>query len=210
MFSLSSASVNGVQADLLFAKEVTPGKKAKEELTMWDSLLKQKDIGLYSDIELYFRVYDTDDWTEPPVANASIHVYPYGAEKAQRYVRQSQPGDLVLADNDAVSVTVTGFAWDSTLGYTAELFLVNKTEKNVMFTVEDASVNGYMEDPFYARSVGAGNCAFSRMSWSNQTLEELQISQVEQIEFTLRAYDEENWAAEDLLNTQIAISENLA
>lgn len=206
MFSISSASVNGVQIEPLFASQVAPGKQAREQIRLSDSSLEDVDIGLFSDIELYFRVYDADDWTEEPVAEPSIHIYPYGADKAQRYVRQPQPGDQVLAENEAVSVTVTGFAQDPIWGYTAQLFLENKTDQSVMFTVEDASVNGFMADPFFAASVGPGNCAFSTLSWSDSTLQELEITQVEELEFTLRAYDEEDWSAEDLLKTVVTLT----
>lgn len=206
MFAISSASINGVQIEPLFASSVAPGKQAKEQIVLSDTSLNGQDIGLYSDIELHFRVYDAEDWTEDPVAEPSIHIYPYGAEKAQRYVRQAQPGDQVLAENDAVSVTVTGFTQDPIWGYTVQLFLVNKTDKSVMFTVEDASVNGFMADPLYAASVGPGNCAFSTMSWSDSTLEELEITKVEELEFTLRVYDEADWMAEDLLNTVVTLT----
>lgn len=205
MFALSSASINGVEIDPLFASQVAPGKKAKEQIHLESTALAGKDIGPYSDIALYFRVYDAEEWMEEDVATPSIHIYPYGADQAQTFIRQPQPGDQVLADNGAVSVIVTGFTQDPLWGYTAELFLINKTDERVMFTVENASVNGFMADPLYADSVGPGNCAFSSLSWSDSALEDLGITQVETLEFILRAYDETDWSAEDLLNVSVTL-----
>lgn len=205
MFSIDSASINGVEIDPLFASQVAPGKKAKEEISLSDAALADRDIGLYSDIELHFRVYDAEDWQEEDVATPSIHIYPYGAQEAVNYIRQPHSGDQVLVDNEEVTVIVTGFTQDAIWGYTAELFLVNKTDRRIMFTAENASVNGFMADPLYADSVGPGNCAFSRISWSDSALAALEITQVEQLEFTLRAYDEADWTAKDLLKLPVTL-----
>ena len=99
----------------------------------------------------------------------------------------------------------TGYENDEIWGYTVKLFLLNKTDKLVMFSAEEASVNGYMADPFYATSVSAGNCAFSSMSWSDSTLEENGISDIEEIEFLLRAYDDDDWSVDDFVNERIIL-----
>ena len=87
--------------------------------------------------------------------------------------------------------------------HTANLFLLNKTDKTVMFSVDDASVNGFMADPFYATSVSAGKCAFSSMAWSDTTLEENGITEVEEIEVLFRAYDADDFMGEDFANAFI-------
>lgn len=43
-----------------------------------------------------------------------------------------------------------------------------------------------------------GKSSFSSMSCSDSTLEELGISQIEEIEFQLRIYNSENWSAADI------------
>ena len=75
-----------------------------------------------------------------------------------------------------------------------------------MFSVDEASVNGYMADPFYANSVSAGKCAFSSMSWSDTTLEENGITEVEEIEMLFRAYDADNWTGDDFANQTITLN----
>ena len=67
------------------------------------------------------------------------------------------------------------------------------------------TVNGYMADPFYAKSVPAGKSAFSSMSWSNSKLEENEIEEIETIEFKFRAYDERNWFNADFANDTITL-----
>lgn len=205
MFSIENAAINGVSANPLFATEVASGKKALKEINFADHTLKENGIGDCTDIEITFRVYDNDDWAADPVAKETVHVYPYGEEQATHFVRNSQPSDTVLVDNEQVSVIVTGYDPEGTFGYTVNLYFVNKTDKNIMFSVDDAAINGFMIDPFYANSVPAGKSAFSSMHWSDRSLEESKISDIEQIEFTLTASDEDDWLAEDLVNQAITL-----
>lgn len=206
MFSVSSASLNGVEANPLFASEVAPGKKANKEISFGASDLQEKEIGDYTDIGLRFRVYDANDWSAEPVAEPSVHIYPYGEEKAEKFVRTPQSGDTVLEDNDQIRITVTGYRQEDAWGYSADLFLENKTEESLMVSIDEASINGFMADPFYAETVGGGNCAFSSITWSADDLEENGIAQVEELEFKLRVYPAEDWMAEDLVNKVITLT----
>ena len=205
MFSVATASINGVECDPFFATEVAPGKKSNNDISFSTSTLKENGLSDFTDIELSFRVYDSDDWLAGNVAEETVHVYPYGEENAEVFVRQPRSGDNIIVDNDYVSVIVTGYEEDAIWGYTVNLFLLNKSEQNIMVSVDDASVNGYMADPFYANSVSAGKCAFSSMSWSDTTLEDNGITAVEEIEFTLRVHDNDNWMADDFVNEVIIL-----
>lgn len=205
MFSVQTAAVNGIEADPFFATTIAAGKKGNSKIQFSNKELYEPDIGDFTDIEITFRVYDSDDWMADAVALETVHIYPYGEENAKHYVRAAQPQDIVLIDNDSVSVIVTGFTEDSIWGYTANLYLVNKTDKELMFAVDDVSVNGFMADPFWARSLTGGKVCFTSMSWSNSTLEENGIETVEEIEMNLRAYDSNNWNAKDIFNEIVTI-----
>ncbi len=206
MFSVESAAINGVQCDPLFATKVAAGKKSNEEISFPGEELEENGVDDYTDIELTFRVYDSNDWEADAVAKETIHIYPYGEDKATKFVREAQASDNVLIDNEYVTVIATEYEDDEIWGYTVNLFLLNKTNKNVMFSVDEASVNGFMADPFYATSVSAGKCAFSSMAWSDTTLEENSITEIEEIEFNFRAYDEDDWFGNDFANETITLN----
>lgn len=206
MFAVESAAINGVQCDPFFAAEVAAGKKSNEKISFPTDVLQKNGIEQYTDIELTFHVYDSNDWAADAVAKETVHIYPCGEEAAVRFVREPQPTDQVLVDNDNVTAVVTGYEIDEIWGYTVQLFLLNKTDHAVMFSVEDASVNGFMADPFYAAQVSAGNCEFGSVSWPDSTLEENGIEEVETIEFQLRAYNAEDWMEDDLANEQVRLN----
>lgn len=204
MFSLSFSSVNGLSMDALFATEVAPGKKANEQIHFTDRELNAL-VGTFTDIELTFQVTDANDFLAKPVANPTVHVYPYGEENATVYQRPAADTDTVAVDNEYVSVIVTEYAVDPIWGYCAKLFLVNKTDKELMFTAEDVSVNGFMIDPLYAEVVEGGKCAYSFISWLETDFEDNGITEVETIELTLRVYDSTDWMADDVVNVDIEL-----
>lgn len=205
MFSVLSAAVNGVQWDPFFASEVAAGKKAIEDISFSNSELEALGMD-FTDIEITFRVYDSDDWMAEAVATETVHVYPYGEDKAELFERAPGDSDNIIVNNEQVTATVIGYDEDNIWGYTVMLFLQNKTDSEVMFSVEEVSVNGYMADPFWATSVLPGKCAFSSMSWSDTTLDECGITDVEEIEFLFRAHDYEDWMADDLANESIILN----
>lgn len=205
MFSLTSAAVNGVQTDPLFATEVAAGKKATDEISFMDSDLKDI-IDRFTDIELNFRIYDSDDWSADPVATPSVHVYPYGEEHATTYQRESLATDNILVDNEYAKIIVTGYEIDPVWGYSANLYIENKADVSIMVSADNVSVNGFMADPFFATSVSSGKCAFSSISWSEEIFEKNGIETVENIEFTLRVSNENDWLADDFVNTVITLN----
>lgn len=202
MFSVSNAAINEVQCDPLFSAEVAAGKKSNNDI----SFSVKNDIGDFTDIEIAFRVYDSNDWTADAVAEETTHVYPFGKDNAIAYVREPQGTDNTIIDNEYVTVIVTGYEHDDIFGYTANLFLVNKSDKEIMFSANDVSVNGYMMDPFYATSVIPGKCMFSSMSWLDSTFDENGITEVEEIEFTFRAHDSNDFTSDDFANELITLN----
>ena len=206
MVAVQNASVNGVETDPLFSAEIAAGKKANEEMHFMDSTLEENGVGKFTDIEITFRVYDSNDWLAEEVAIETVHIYPYGEEKAETFVREEQESDIVLVDNESVKVVVVGCEKNETWGYQVEMFLVNKTDANVMFSTDEVSVNGFMVNPLFATDVSAGKCTFSNMTIFESDLEENSIKDVTDIEFMIRAYDADNWDAEDFVNQKVTLN----
>lgn len=202
MFAVDNASVNGVKSDPLFATEVAAGKKANAEISFMDSNLEE--VGDFTDIEIAFRVYDSEDWTAESAAAESVRIYPYGKDKASTYVREDLETDVVLVDNEHVKAVVTASDPDDMWGFTLNMYLENKTNNEVMFSIDDASVNGFMADPLFATSVPAGKCAFSSATWS--ALEDEGITTVEEIEFVLSVTNSDDWTAEPYAEEDVSLT----
>ena len=206
MFSLSSASVNGVEASTYYAEEVAPGKKSNGDITFSDSDFDYNDIGDFTDILLNFRVYDSNDWLADDVAHAEVHVYPFGEENSTQFVRETQSADTILADNEYVTVIATGYDPDDFWGWSLDLYIINKTNVSVMVAIDEAAINGYMIDPFYATSVMPNTSKFSSIDWSSSDFEENNITEVEEVEFILKVYNENDWFADEYVYERITLN----
>ena len=207
MFSVYTGYINGVKCDPFFASEVAPGKKSIEEISFSTDELEENGITDITDIELVFNVYDYNDWAADYVVDAAVvNVYPYGEDKAIKFERAAKSTDIILVDNEYATVIATDFYTDDIWGYTADLYIVNKTDKEVMFSVNEVSVNGFMADPFFATTIMPEKASFESMSWSEDTFAECGITDVENIEFILDIYDANDWLADKFVNENITIN----
>lgn len=113
---------------------------------------------------------------------------------------------IVLAENNDICFKIVGAENDPLWGYTLKVYLENNTDKELLFTVDNVSVNRFMCDPFWAESVSAGMKCNSTIFWFEDELQENGISAVKEIRLTLRVYDSKNFGAEDVFYGEFTIN----
>lgn len=206
MFSVSDTSVNGFMCDPFWAATVTPGMKANEEISFSNTDFELNGITDVTDITFTLNVYDYNDWSADHLFNEVFTLYPMGEDAVQPYVRTPQAGETVLFDDENCTMIVTGFDPDNIWGYTVNVYLENKTDQSLMFSVSDAAVNGYMCDPFWATTVAPGKHSNTSISWSADEFESNGITEVESLTLPIRVYDAEDWMAEDLVSETFTLN----
>ena len=112
----------------------------------------------------------------------------------------------MLFDDDYCTMIVTGFDPENIWGYTMNVYLENKTDKNLMFSIGDAAVNGFMCDPFWAETVAPGKRSVTTVSWTSQDFEENGITEVETLTLPIRVYNADNWNDNDLIDTTFTVN----
>lgn len=197
MFTWDDVAVNGIMLDPFWAKSIMPGTKANEEVTFSKNSMKESGITKVTEITGTYRVYDHDNWGADDFAKDSFAIYPYGEDAADNTLNVD--GETLFESN-GVKMVIVGYEPDSTWGYTMKVHLENRTDKNLMFSITDSSVNGYAIDPFWAESVAPGKSSFEDISWSSSELEKNNITQVEEITMKIRVHDADDWAADDIIN----------
>lgn len=110
--------------------------------------------------------------------------------------RQSAETDQVLINNEDCLIVVTGFDPDNSWGYAVRLYLCNRTDRDLIFSVENSSVNGIMCEPYWAEIVTAGKSAISTILWDKAALNENKIEEVKEISLPMRVCSDNN--VEDL------------
>lgn len=203
-FDVSTLAANGVEIISTAAFIIPAGKMGLEKCYISESQLSKSGITDFSDIFFTMGAFEADNWEAEYVAKQSVHVYPKGQENAVPFVREAEPEDKIIADNDKVTIIVTGLSKNEDLDSQDLCFyFVNKTDKEIMFTIEDVSVNGYMMDPFFATAVHPGFSKFADTSWYEDELSDHGIDKITEIEFTMIARDANDWDAEDILNEKV-------
>ena len=110
-----------------------------------------------------------------------------------------------IADRDDFLFAIKDASTDSSSGYSWKLYIENRTDKNLLFSFEKVSVNGVMCDPFWAEVVMAGKKGTCEIMWMRDTLEERQISEVAQVDFTLNVCNDDDYAEAPLMHEQFTV-----
>ena len=207
-FSLEDVSVNGFMCDPFWAASVTPGMKSNEDISFLSSDFEMNDITTPTVIEFTLRVHDANDYTADDLVKQVFTIYPLGEEAVEEFVRTPVEGEIVLFDNEYATMIVTGADPVNIWGYGLNVFLENKTEKSLMFSASDVSVNGFMCDPFWATEVAPGKRSNTTISWFSDDFEENGITEVESITLPISVSDADDWLAEDLVNESFTIDFN--
>ena len=113
--------------------------------------------------------------------------------------------DETIVDSEDLTFTITSVSASRSGDVSFKVLCVNKTDLNLMFSWDNVSVNGYMIDPFFASTVAAGKSSNVDISFSNRSLENANIASIDELVFTLRVYDSEDWSADKLVESEFII-----
>jgi len=190
MYTIDEVSVNDFMSDPFWARSVSGGMKANEVIS-WYGLSNDGVKLPVTTTEFRLKIYDDDDWMADKLVDDVFTIAPMGEDKVMTYEREAQDGDVVLIDNETCTITAIGVDSEGFYGYEVDLYLVNKTDVPLMFSVDGVSVNGFMCDPFWASSVTAGKKEITSMSFSSSDFETNGIETVEVITlpFTVSNYE---------------------
>ena len=199
MFSWDMVSVCGYMYDPFWAEEVAAGKTVNSTIYLDTYELEQMGITFVDEITFTLNVIDSENWMET-LLKESFTIYPTGLSASTWQIPQREiPGAQVVAEDENVRFVIEGSDGENTSKYTVYVYLENNTDRNLMYSWDKVSVNGYMADPFWAMSVAAGKRACSEISFYRSDLEANGITDVSEIEFTLLVSDYDDWAADYLL-----------
>lgn len=110
-----------------------------------------------------------------------------------------------LVNDENVTFTVTEFVNNEHLGLEMHVYCENKTDKNMMFSLDGVSVCGVMFDPFWAEEVSAGKKVNSIIYFDTFALAEMGVDSVDEISFRLSVIDNDNWMDEPFVDGQFSV-----
>ncbi len=177
--------VNHYMISDLFAASVAQGKKANETVYLSSSALEAAGILNVGQIELYFHAYDSDSYdTVFDGAGAVIQTSAFEA-------MDTTPNDSGIELYNKGGIRIVGKIVDenSFWGTAVLLYLENNTGKNLTFSCENMSINGFMVSPFFASTVYDGKMAIDEITVFSSDLEENDITSIETVELAFHIYN---------------------
>lgn len=115
--------------------------------------------------------------------------------------------NLVIVENEYMTMTILekyeDKSWDE-VGYKVKI--ENKSDIDLLIGIDGVSVDGVMNDPFWATTVTAGKTSYENIYWyldsdDNQNIKS--IDDLKNVEFELSISDDETW--DTLYNESIVI-----
>ena len=205
MFAVESVSVNGYLIDPFWAKSVDAGKKATSDISFSSTRFEEAGFSVVDEIKWNLRIYDDNNLLDDRIVDDFYAIYPTGksAETVQYPARKTTATEQVVVDNSDYTFIILSAVNDDFWGYTLKCYVENKTDKNLMFDWDDVSVNGFMLDPYWSMGVGPKMKGYSEITFSDTHLEENGITTVEEIEYTLDIYDDDDWMADHLFEEKL-------
>ena len=182
VFSLDGLALDGLQVTAFLRVTVPAGQTALEEVCVIEDVVAL-GVGAPTDLAFALRVSDASGALLVP--QTVVHCYPRGAAQAVRFVREGLATDTVVVDTGDLTLIVTDYYYNRVTGYTAEIYLVNKTAVDIAVGISDSTVNGHAIDPYYAATVMAGTSFFDRIAWNAADMDAAGITTVTELVFTL-------------------------
>lgn len=112
----------------------------------------------------------------------------------------------VLLEKNGIQVYINGDPvikrgqWSDTEYLYIPIVIINNTDKVIMCTIDNTSENGWKVYGFISEEVPAGKKSKSQIEF-NLDDDVKTIDDLEEIEFTFRVFDSNNWSAPDIVPT---------
>lgn len=148
--------------------------------------------------------------TEAPTEITETDAAPTEGEETQDVVEEIEPTGYTieaqeLVNNENVVFSIAGFRENAHLGLEMQVFCQNKSDRDMMFSLNNVSVCGVMFDPFWAEEVAAGQQVNSTVYFDTYALEEMGISSLDEISFRLSVIDNINWMDDPFLDETFTV-----
>lgn len=169
--------------------------------------MNQKYLSLMAAVLMTFALTACSGKTDAATGTSSETARPAESAAIPTTAETEAPfKEIVLVDDENCIFKITSVDDDNIWGYTLNVYLENKTDLDLMYSLDNVSVNGFMCDPFWAATVSGGRKANEEISFMESDFEKNSITDVEEITFTLNVYDSNDWSADHLVDEVFTVN----
>lgn len=184
-----NCSVNGYMIDPSLSADVTPGKKINDTITFMESDLEASGIETFADIELSFHIFYSDDW-ETHLDSAPVTLK---TSAADTYIYTYDDSGVTIYEKNSIKVVAKGLVTDELWGPELKLYVYNGSNQPITVQTRDDSVNGFMVTTSASVEVDVGKHCMDAITFFSSDLEENEITDITEYEFSLHIYNSDTW-----------------
>lgn len=203
-FRMQYASVNGYMIEPYWIEDVTAGNKVNSRITFSAKTMKECGITSADDISFTLIVYDSDNfWYGDYFVNENHTIYPTGKTASEITIpeRRTVADEKTITDNEYCTFIILDTYNDENWGYSINCYIENKSDKTIVASWDDVSVNGYMINPYWSTTIAPSKRCYSTISFFTDDFTVNNITDVENVDFKLRVYDSNDWLADNFVNS---------
>lgn len=161
-----NAYVNGtdLSADSWFYEEIEAGAEKLLELTFPHELLEKTGIGELRRVEIYVVVGDAETGHE--LEKKGFTIYPDGKEEGMKPLYEVKDSDIVLIDNEDISIYITGFGGEASRTC-LDGYMVNHSSRYTSVTFDENTTGGTTLRTYGGTEVFPNSEAFFHIYWDD-------------------------------------------
>lgn len=183
-----NASVNGYMISTSISEDVAAGKKANGEITFSNTSLKGAGISTFADMEFSFHIID-DEWD----TYLDTDMITVRTAAAETYTYTYDDSGVEIYNNNGIRIVSKGLNSGDIFGKGAVFYIHNGSDQPVKISDRDCSVNGFMLDPNLYIELMPGKHAVDDMDFWSSDLEENEIIDITDIEFSIHISNSDTW-----------------
>jgi len=136
--------------------------------------------------------------TTTPIVDTSLKIY---------HNSEITNNGITILDNELVNIALVGYyEKESWYEFAYELRVTNKTNKVLTITIDDATIMNINCKPLFSVDhIEAGKTTFFRVGWDKDTLTRNYIPYIDNVEFMIRIFDNEDWTVPAITGARIMI-----
>lgn len=188
-----NCSVNGYMIDPSISADVTPGKKVNASILFMDSSLEKAGIDTFADIEFSFHVFDSETWDD--YIDSSLITLKTSAADTYNYTYDDS-GEVIYEKN-SIKIVAKELITDTLFGPELKLYIYNGSDQSITVQTRDDSVNGFMVTTVASFEIGAGKHCVDEITFLSSDLEENEITEITEYEFSLHIFNSDKWGTID-------------
>lgn len=203
MFSMSKVSINGYMCDPYWAYSLAAGVQEDSSVEWYSGDLTRNAISHVEEVKFGLKIYDNADWMAEPLVD-DYYTVSCQCGEADLSAAETVEGQTLLDNENGVFIVKEMYA-DEEMGYSWDIYTENKSEEDLIFSLEDVAVNDFESDPYCYYEITAGSKLNATINWYPESFKEIGIEEVYSVDGRVVVHAEDYWETGNTADEPFAV-----